>query len=137
MKKNLLFLFTFCLPLFSYCQQWTRKADLPADERISAACFTIGTKAYVGTGRKGSDKRDFWEYDPTTNLWTQKADLVGIARNSAVGFSIGTKGYIATGESEVTTLSDLWEYGISQSLIRPLHTYNYDQGTRQLSPGCT
>ena len=55
-------------------------------------------------------KRDFWEYDPVTNIWTQKADFGGTARTAAVGFSIGNKGYIGTGNSGGVFQKDLWEY---------------------------
>ena len=66
-----------------------------------AVSFTIGNKGYVGTGTDAtkSYRKDFWEYDPTTNTWTRKADFGGVSRFTAVGFSIGTKGYIGTGTS--------------------------------------
>src|SRR5205823_10618643 len=60
--------------------------------------FSIGSKGYVGTGAHDGPKRDFWEYDPSTNVWTQKADFGGLPRLAAVGFSIGSKGYLGTGQ---------------------------------------
>jgi hypothetical protein len=40
--------------------------------------------------------RDFWEYDPSSNVWTRKADFGGKKRSDAVGFSVGGKGYLGT-----------------------------------------
>ena len=65
-------------------------------------------KGYLGTGC-GADStlKDFWEYDPLTDLWTQKSDFGGAARMQAVGFRIGNKGYIGTGQP---LSKDFWEY---------------------------
>ena len=57
-----------------------------------------------------SAKKDFWEYDPSSNTWAQKADFGGPARYAAVGFSIGLKGYIGTGY-DGGYQNDFWEYG--------------------------
>ncbi|MFN0189442.1 MAG: T9SS type A sorting domain-containing protein [Bacteroidia bacterium] len=93
---------------------WTQKANFGGSGRTSAVGFSIGTKGYIGTG---SDiigvKKDFWEWDPTTNSWTQKADFGGVARKGAVGFSIGQKGYIGTGGLDLFSgsyFNDFWEY---------------------------
>jgi N-acetylneuraminic acid mutarotase len=97
---------------------WIKKADFPGDPRIEAVAFTIGDKAYVGTGlkfgRTGALK-DFWEYDPKVNKWTRKADFPGASRYDAAGFSVGNKGYIGTGESYRASgpnifHKDFWEY---------------------------
>src|ERR1700675_578988 len=86
---------------------WTQKADFGGTARYDAVGFSIGSKGHIGTGYDGSDKNDFWEYDPSANTWTQKADFGGTARALAVGFSIGSKGYIGTGNSYT---KDFWEY---------------------------
>jgi N-acetylneuraminic acid mutarotase len=61
--------------------------------------LALRDKGYIGTGEESyyTSKKDFWEYDPATNVWTQKADFASGERSFAVGFSIGTKGYIGTG----------------------------------------
>lgn len=41
--------------------------------------------------------------------WTQKLSM-SVVRRQAISFSIGAKGYVGLGQSNVTTLSDLWEY---------------------------
>lgn len=100
--KKLLFSFTWLLTIQCIAQNtWTQKADFGGIARAGAVSFSIGTKGYVGTG---SNRKDFWEYDPLTDTWTQKADFGGSETSSTVGFSIGTKGYIETDGNE------FWEY---------------------------
>jgi hypothetical protein len=55
--------------------------------------------------------KDFWEYDPATDVWTRKADFGGGGRSTSFGFSIGTKGYIGTGsDASFSNHKDFWEY---------------------------
>lgn len=92
---------------------WTQKADFGGTSRQGAVGFSIGTKGYVGTGYDVSFKKDFWEYDPATNIWTQKANFGGTARTLAVGFSIGSFGYVGTGDTTTANggqTKDFWEY---------------------------
>jgi N-acetylneuraminic acid mutarotase len=102
---------------------WTQRPSFPGLGREHAVSFTIGNKAYVGTGSYVLSGRqhlnDFWEYDPgtfgSTGTWTQRASFGGLARGFAVGFSIGNKGYIGSGSiagsfGAVTRLNDFWEY---------------------------
>ncbi len=99
---------------------WTRKADFPGQKRVVPVAFTIGTKAYVGTG---SYALDFWEWDgdpssPNYNTWTQKADFGGGQRGWACGFSVGNKGYIGTGTDGAHFRKDFWEWeGVQHHLI--------------------
>jgi hypothetical protein len=93
--------------------QWVQEANFGGTARSQAVGFSIGTRAYIGTGLDlyGNSFKDFWEYDPSANTWTQKADFGGSARYDAVGFCIGTKGYIGTGiESFNSFKNDFWEY---------------------------
>ena len=101
----------------SLCATWTKKADFLGTSRRDAVGFSIGNKGYIGIGSNlnGSGSlKDFWEYDPVSNIWTQKADFSGIERWEAVGFSIGDKGYIGFGTSPVdewfVNPQDFWEY---------------------------
>jgi N-acetylneuraminic acid mutarotase len=90
---------------------WYELSDFEGVPRSDAVAFTIGDKAYVGTGYDGSDRlNDFWEYDPTLNNWTRKADFPGVARNGAAGFGTDSKGYIGTGFDGVNRLKDFYEY---------------------------
>jgi hypothetical protein len=92
----------------------TQKADFPGGARYYAVSFSIGSKVFIGLGYADGDlpKRDFWEWDQTTNLWTKKAEYPGNASPGSVGFSIGTKGYIGTGSNFSTMggTNEFWEY---------------------------
>ncbi|QLH45655.1 MAG: hypothetical protein HWD58_08575 [Bacteroidota bacterium] len=91
---------------------WVQKAFLnTSGGRSHAFAFTIGTKAYVGTGNSMSGLlSDFWEYNSENNSWTQKANFPGGPRSEAVAFSIGTKGYVCSGNSGSYVNYDMWEY---------------------------
>jgi N-acetylneuraminic acid mutarotase len=96
---------------------WTQKADFSGGYRYEAVGFSINDKGYVGTGYgrdiigNFSRAKDFWEYDPQTDVWAQRMDFGGVERNRAVGFSINGKGYVGTGYgNDNKTLKDFWEY---------------------------
>ncbi|MBK9735085.1 MAG: hypothetical protein IPO92_09030 [Saprospiraceae bacterium] len=93
---------------------WRPRADFPGGERYYTSCFSIGTKIYMGLGKRTvSDttlRKDFWEYDTETNVWTRKADFGGGFRAKAIAFSIGGKGYVGTGYSGTLLKKDFWEY---------------------------
>ncbi len=68
--------------------------------RDNTVGFSIGNKGYIGTGYNSGSftrLRDFWEWDPATDVWLQKANYVGGALQGAAGFSLNGKGYIGTG----------------------------------------
>jgi N-acetylneuraminic acid mutarotase len=97
---------------------WTRKANFPGIGLKNAFVFTVGSKAYVGTGgsvnldadSSGILSNQFWEFNPIANTWTQKADFGGGQRTDAFAFSIGNKGYVGSGN---LGLSDFWEYDVA------------------------
>jgi hypothetical protein len=94
-----------------YVGDWYSLSDFEGVPRTDAVVFTIGSKAYVGTGYDGSNRlNDFWEYDPLLNNWTRKADFPGVARNGAVAFGTDSKGYVGTGFDGVNRLKDFYEY---------------------------
>ncbi len=89
---------------------WEKKADFGGTTRRSAVSFSIAPFCYVGTGVSGSTyKKDFWQFDPATNIWTQKADFGGTARGGAVGVALNGYGYVGTG-IDGSFKSDWWEY---------------------------
>lgn len=101
---------------------WTKKADFPGEARMNAVAFSIGDKAYIGTGfteKNGNTeaKKDFWEYNTSTNIWTPIADFPGAARYGAIGFSIGDKGYVSLGAAgnKFEFPTDFWEYNPSSN----------------------
>jgi len=105
---------SFTTPLID---PWTRLNDYSPDQRFGAVVFTIGEKAYIGTGggfsgtQPPSRLNDFWEYDPATDTWSQIADFPGAGRSSAVAFSLNGLGYVGTGiTGNNELLNDFWSY---------------------------
>jgi len=95
---------------------WTQKASLDSidhhfiPKRMSACGFSIGSKGYVGTGYDGyTYLKDFYEFNPQTNIWTKKADFGGTARLQAVGFGSATNGYIGSG-FDGNYKKDFWKF---------------------------
>lgn len=114
MKTKFLLIFWVISKICCSQNTWTQKAIFPGLVRLAPSGFTIGTKAYLGTGyynSKDSVLKDFWEWNQVTNIWTRKADFAGLSRGWATGFSIGSKGYIGTGSDQFSTVfTDFWEY---------------------------
>ncbi len=92
--------------------QWRYKTKFPGKHRSDFVTFSIGSKAYIGSGNNNEftsgaetgksfyenrPERDFWEYNPSTNQWTQKADFPGENIASATSFTINNKGYVTVG----------------------------------------
>jgi hypothetical protein len=102
---------------------WTQKTDFGGTARGNGIGFSVGNKGYIGTGSvsfgAAGMRRDFWEYDPATNLWTQKADFGGTARQDAEGFGLGTKGYLGTGQDATQRRKDFWEYDPATDIWTP------------------
>jgi N-acetylneuraminic acid mutarotase len=75
--------------------KWTQKTAPPTGVfyNSDASYFTIGSKAYTGTGLGGLQ---FWEYDATADTWNRKTDSPG--NGYASGFAINNLGYVAGGE---------------------------------------
>lgn len=46
---------------------WTLLDEFPGTSRRFAVGFTIGNKAYLGTGTNGTNFNDFWEFDATAS----------------------------------------------------------------------
>ena len=92
---------------------WTRKADLPGSARSAATAFTIGMRAYVGTGFNGGFFNDFYEYDHVQNNWTSIAPIP-VARAGAVSFAVNGKGYVGTGDGS-SLLKDFWQFDVASN----------------------
>ncbi len=91
---------------------WKQRTAIGGIGRIGPYGFSILNKGYIGGGGdiNYNNVRDFWEFDPATNLWTQKSDAPGFVR--AVGsFVINGKGYITGGIQNVAGFNaQLWMY---------------------------
>ena len=88
---------------------WTKVASYGGAKRVSAVSFVIDGKAYAGTGNNnGTPQRDWYVYDPATDVWTQKLDFLtdqAVQRSNGVGFAINGKGYVTLGDNTV-----VWQY---------------------------
>lgn len=80
--------------------QWEMVTVLPneMEPRFGASAFSIGDKAFIGTGRDLENAfTDLWEFCADTGEVVERTGLPGVGRSNAVGFSIGNRGYIGTG----------------------------------------
>ena len=101
------------------CDIWNNKTDYPSTLTAAAFGFTIGNKGYFGTGYDGSEKKDVWEYDASTNIWTRVADFAGTARHGTFSFVIGTKAYVGGGYDGGSNRNDFWEYDQATNIWTP------------------
>ncbi len=102
-------------------ERWVKQSDFPGFRRSNAVSFTIGDKAYVGTGKGANFLYDWYVFDPAAEFdgddltigW-QSIGIPGgeeIGRTGAIAFSIGDRGYFGLGRrSDDTFLNDFWEF---------------------------
>jgi Uncharacterized protein conserved in bacteria len=95
--------------------KWTQKDDFASTARTKAVAFGIGNFGYVGTGygSDGSDKSDFYKFDPTKatgSQWTKVQSIGGEKRRGATAFVYNNKAYVCTGSNNNSKLTDMWEY---------------------------
>lgn len=109
-------------------KEWTKKTSFSKiTARQGAVAFSIGNKAYIGTGfGEEGLLDDFWEYDPIKDTLIEKASFGGGVRFSAVGFSIGNKGYIGTGFDGTMVKNDFWEYDPETNIWSPKKEFKGD-----------
>jgi hypothetical protein len=94
---------------------WTLMPELP-QFLTEAVAFSIGSKAYVVTGRGLTEElrnSNIYIWNTTSGNWTIEGPVPpACKRIRAAGFAIGEKGYIATGidTNQTALLNDLWEY---------------------------
>lgn len=91
--------------------EWTRMANFGGQAVAGSASFTIGTKAYVVSGKAGNSMlNQVYQYNSVSNTWTAKNNFPGKNRLDFNGFTIGGKGYVCLGSDNQVMLSDIWEY---------------------------
>lgn len=76
--------------------EWSQIADF-TNGRSRAIGFSVNGLGYVGTGNDGSNQKDFWEYDPATDVWTEINGYGGDKRRDATVFVIDDVAYIGSG----------------------------------------
>jgi len=98
---------------------WTRVAYYPKKQTTGLVAFTIGNRAYVGTGKFGTESNytilnDMYKYNPANDMWSQIKELPRPIE-SAIAFSVNGKGYVGTGDYSTNNTfnnatGDMWEY---------------------------
>ncbi len=89
---------------------WIRRSDLLGQSQSGPSVFSINGKGYLGAG---NEQKEFWEFDPATNVWTQKANFSGLADRFATGFSIDNIGYVYSGQGgdlPSFVVNEFWAY---------------------------
>jgi len=98
---------------------WRETTIYSGGIRSGAVSFTIGSKAYVGTGSSSVATSDWHVFDPVADRdgnsltfgWQQISKPDNTARTGAIAFSIDDKGYFGLGKAaDGTFLKDFWEF---------------------------
>jgi N-acetylneuraminic acid mutarotase len=95
---------------------WSQPAEFAGTGRNNAVSFVLNGKAYVGTGFDGNSntdlayKKDFWQYDPTTNSWKEVAEFPGATRQYATSFVVANKAYVGLGVNQSNYFQDVYSY---------------------------
>ena len=107
---------------------WTQKADILFSGLAYATAFTVGNKAFAGTGTTllSASTNNFYTYDPTLNTWTSIANCSAIPRNHAFSFSINGKGYVGGGQG-MQNPNDLWMYDPSSNTWTQKSPFNVNR----------
>lgn len=88
----------------------TSKAPFIGPARYGSTSFALKNQGYIGFGDGAIDYKDFYVYDPVTNVWdTIPKAFPGVRRFYAPSFVIGDNAFIGTGTNG-TNLGDMWAY---------------------------
>ncbi|MDF9799559.1 N-acetylneuraminic acid mutarotase [Catalinimonas alkaloidigena] len=108
---------------------WNKKANYPGGYVDWLTFFSINNKLYAGLGwddpKVAMADKNFWEYDPNTNIWKEVASFPGRKRYSAKSFVVGKKAYVGLGNSGDPSdiLKDIWEYNPETNLWTQITNY--------------
>jgi N-acetylneuraminic acid mutarotase len=90
---------------------WTQLSDFAGTARYSAIGFSVGSRAFVGTGFDGDGfNSDFWEFDFSSGTWMEIQSYPGEKIERGVSFVIGNKGYVCSGRNNGIHSLDFWEF---------------------------
>lgn len=104
---------------------WTQIDDVGIDPlngprpRMESTGFGLNGKGYVITGvtiSSGTNYKDFWEYDPNTDLWTEIEEFPGTARRYMSATTLNGFAYVGLGTNG-TNFKDFWRYDLALSVI--------------------
>jgi N-acetylneuraminic acid mutarotase len=91
--------------------EWTHVSDFQGTARYNAVAFSIGSKAYVGTGYDGDKyNSDFWEFDVNEGTWLEIASFPGEKIEGGFSFVIGDRAYVAGGRNNGLYNTDFWMF---------------------------
>ena len=111
MKANLLFIL-LCMFNGFLAQNWQQLDDFPSASRDDAVVFTIGNKAYCGTGQTPwfEPASNFYSFDMNLYEWNKTADLPTTnGRQYASSFENDTLGFLFGGVNN-EFFNDLYAY---------------------------
>ena len=98
---------------------WTQKMEFPGKARVNAIAEVVRGNAFVGLGydsnfsayqEGGAQLKDFWSYNPLTDIWTQKASLPSEYTTACVSFVVGSDIYIGFGFNGWGFKNEMWKY---------------------------
>lgn len=91
---------------------WESRASLPNLGRHDGVSFVLNGKIYAGLGRIHdlSHVKDFWQYDPSTDIWTKMANYPGNGEFAPFYFEANNKGYVVGGYGDFGVTNETWEY---------------------------
>jgi len=103
---------------------WTQKANYPYP-CYHATGFSIGPKAYVGTGRKqdNSYTTDFFVYDPVLNTWSSISNFPGTSRRGAISFVVNEMGDVGTGQTIGGGSNNFYSYNPNTNLWNQIASF--------------
>ncbi|WP_417590149.1 kelch repeat-containing protein [Owenweeksia hongkongensis] len=113
MKRLIILLLNFSIVAAGFSQSWIQKSDYPGVACDDGTSFTIGNKAYCGTGMTPwfSTTTDFYSFDLVSEIWTNSTPLpTGMERQYAVGLSDQSFGYLFGGTGNGVFYNDLWKF---------------------------
>jgi N-acetylneuraminic acid mutarotase len=106
--------------------QWTQIQDVgidplggPTITRMESCGFELNGKGYVLTGdniSSGTNYKDMYELNPSTETWTKIEDFPGTARRYLSAIALNGYGYAGLGTNG-TNFKDFWKFDQTLSLL--------------------
>lgn len=115
---------------------WTKETSFAGGKRQGAVAMVINNIAYVGTGTANNlSPRDWWAFDPSTQVWTQKKDFTNdqatIARSYASSFVINNTGYLLMGSGGD---NKVWAYDAATDLWSDVQNFGENASNFKVTP---
>jgi len=97
---------------------WKQRANFPGIARVKAMAAVVDHKAYVGLGFNidlgvydfNACLKDFWMYDPATDIWTKMADFPSNYSDACASFVSNNIIYQTSGMNGVAFGEEVWKY---------------------------